>query len=358
MTGRLRLLLVTAIAVAAYPAVTATPAAAETTVKVDGGDVKITVPVDCVGCKDWPVPDGGDLAKYWEKTAEKVWNDAFGKYSYCNKYKFEFDIKMKNVPADAQPTDGRHRVSAGAPGGGLAQTGWDGVFETTPGGLPGQRTPDGTRYYQNDGDGSMTADAAPTVIIHEFGHVIGLGDDRDDNGNVVSGRDRTIMTGGSTNSDGTRNTPNSKLRIDKALIDRIGDQLANAGEITCGQTWKGTLEGTGENRGVATCPDPSSHSGDFTMTVKPDGKATMTGHLVNTGVCGAGRTEGDFTLEGKQTRSTISFPSAATLPFNVDLRVRGDRASGSVTGNPGGGGIYFVTLNFTAECQNCDEDVG
>jgi hypothetical protein len=24
----------------------------------------------------------------------------------------------------------------------------------------------------------------------------------------------------------------------------------------------------------------------------------------------------------------------------------------------GGDGVYFVTLDFTARCQNCDEDVG
>jgi hypothetical protein len=266
---------------------------------------------------------------------------------------------MKNVPEDAQPTDGRHRVSAGAPGGGLAQTGWDGVFEETPGGLRGQRAPDGTRYYQNDGDGSMAADATPTVIIHEFGHVIGLGDDRDDNGNVVSGRDRTLMAGGSTNSDGTRNTSSSKLRIDKALVGRIGDQLANLGKITCGQAWNGTFNGTGENRGIATCPDPSSHSGTFTMTVKPGGKATLSGHIVNTSVCVSGfTTEADFSLEGKKTRSAISFPASGTFPFDVNLQVRGDRATGTSTANPGGDGVYFVTLNFTADCQTCDENVG
>jgi hypothetical protein len=352
--------LVTAITVGVVAAVMAPPATAGTTVSDPDSNnvVTITVPVDCAGCKDWRAPDGGDLAMYWEKTAEKTWNDdGFDKYSYCNKYKFRLDIKIKNRPAAFPGSPGRHRILAGAPGSGLAQTGWDGVFEETPGGLPGQRTPDGTRYYENDGDGAMPADATPTVIVHEFGHVMGLGDDRDDNGNVVSGRDRTIMTGGSTNSDGTRNTPNSKLRIDKQLVDRIGQQLASLGKITCGQAWKGTLNGTGENRGVATCPDPSSHNGTFTMTVRPDGKATLTGHIVNTGVCAAGRTEGDFTMEGKKTRSQIALVGAPNFPFPVDLRIRGDRASGSVTANPGGDGVYFVTLHFTADCQNCDEEV-
>jgi hypothetical protein len=100
MTGGRRVLLVTAIAVAIFPAVTTAPAAAKTTVKVKGDVVTITVPIDCVGCKDWIDPiNGGSLAKYWEETAEKAWNDAFDKYSYCNKQKFKLDIKMKNRPA-------------------------------------------------------------------------------------------------------------------------------------------------------------------------------------------------------------------------------------------------------------------
>jgi hypothetical protein len=31
----------------------------------------------------------------------------------------------------------------------------------------------------------------------------------------------------------------------------------------------------------------------------------------------------------------------------------GDRATGTSTANPGGDGVYFVTLNFTAKCENC-----
>ena len=52
--------------------VPAIPAAAKTTVTVKGDDVTITVPIDCAGCKGAKAPDGTDLAKYWEKTAEKA----------------------------------------------------------------------------------------------------------------------------------------------------------------------------------------------------------------------------------------------------------------------------------------------
>jgi hypothetical protein len=354
MTGRIQVLLATAIALAIYPAVTATPAAAGTTVSGPNRNnvVTITVPIDCVGCKDWIDPiNGGDLAKYWEKTAEKMWQEAFDNYSYCNKYKFKLDIKMTNRPAGSASRFGSHELIATQPDGrGFRGAGWGGAPESTPGGPEGQRASDGTRYYEFDAQGTMPADATPTVIAHEFGHVIGLGDDRDADGNPIGPDPRGIMVGGANGV-----TPNTKLKIGKNHVDRIGDQLANLGKITCGQAWKGTLDGTGENRGIPACPDPSSHTGDFTMAVKPDGKATLSGHMTNTSVCVGGfTTEADFTLEGKKTHSAISFAPAATFPFEVNLRVTGDRASGTSTANPGNDGVYFVTLNFTADCLNCD----
>jgi hypothetical protein len=358
MTGRVRLFLVTALAVAIYPAVTAAPAAAGTTVSGPNRNnvVTITVPIDCVGCKDWIDPiNGGDLAKYWEKTAEKMWQEAFDKYSYCNKYHFKLDIKMTNRSAGSGSGFGGHELLATEPDGrGFRGAGWGGAPESTPGGPEGQRAADGTRYYEFDAQGTMPADATPTVIAHEFGHVIGLGDDRDADGNPIGPDPKGIMVGGANGV-----TPNTKLKIGKNHVDRIGDQLANLGKITCGQAWKGTLDGTGVNTGQpgVLCPDPSAHSGNFSMTVRPDGKATLTGHMVNTSVCVGGfTTEVDFTLEGKKTGSTITFAPVATFPFEVNLRVRGDRASGTSTTSPGD--FYTVTVNLAATCQNCDENVG
>jgi hypothetical protein len=226
--------------------------------------VTITVPIDCVGCKDWIDPiNGGDLAKYWKKTAEKMRQKEFDKYSYCNKYKFKLDIKMTNRSAGSAGRFGSHELIATQPDGrGFSGAGWGGAPESTPGGPEGQRASDGTRYYEFDAQGTMPADATPTVIAHKFGHVIGLGDDRDADGNPIG-------------------------------------------------------------------PDP-----------------------VNTGVCAIGRTEADFTLEGNKTRAD-QLPGHRRLPDPCRpsdqrrSRVRVQHCE------PGGDVVYFVTLNFTAKCQNC-----
>lgn len=360
--------MVAAVVTAATLLVPALPAAAKTTVKVDGDDVTITVPIDCVGCKGKKAPNGSDLAKYWKKTAEDAWNAAFDKYPFCSKYKFKLNIDIKARGDDFQYTEGRHRILAGLPGGGLAQTGWDGVFEATPAGDPGQRSPDGTRYFENDADGSMGADATPTVIIHEFGHVIGLGDDRDDNGNVVPGRDRTVMAGGSTNSDGTRNTPNSRLKFDQQLIDRIGDQLANLGKIKCGK-WTGTLRTTwngsvcsGSTEGTITvrvvdekasgpvayssshtCPDiPYTSSGSVTATVF--GKFTGEEFRFRVG--------SDIVQSGDPAATgCISVPDR---PIVVPVTERG---TAQASFEWGGGGEQY-TCEITLERQSGDEGVG
>ena len=90
----------------------------------------------------------------------------------------------------------------------------------------------------------MPSDVTPTVLTHEIGHVVGLGDDRDDNGKALPGRDGTVMVGGARQSDGTLVAPDTKLRIDKSRVDRIGKQLENLGKLTCGVAWNGPIEGS------------------------------------------------------------------------------------------------------------------
>jgi len=365
-----RRLIVGGALIASLLVVPATPAAAETTTSVSGDVITVHLEIDCVGCKGKTVivPDPENptetktigLAEKWELDALAAWGNAFENYKYCGKYRLELDLTI-NARGSRFKGTRNHRIKVDAPDGlGGATAGWDSGREENRSGPDGQRSPDGTRFYERNVVGSIPEDATSTVVAHEIGHPLGLGDDRDENGNVLPGRDGTLMVGGGNDYAG-KNSPQSHLRIDQSLINRIGALADKVDpDVECKQTsWNGTLNGTGVNQGIPACPDPSAHNGTFTMTVKPDGTATLTGHIVNTSVCVGGfTTEADFALEGRRTRSAITFAPVPTFPFPVDLRIRGDRASGTSTANPGGDGIYIVTLDLTAECQNCDEAVG
>jgi hypothetical protein len=345
---------IAALVVAGALFVPAVPAGAKTTVRVKGDVVTITVPVDCVGCKDWVDPvNGGNLADYWEKTAEKMWNDAFDKYSYCNKYKFKLDIVMKNRPAGSASRFGTHELIATQPDGrGFTGAGWGGAPESTPGGPEGQRSADGSRYYEFDGQGTMPADATPTVIVHEFGHVIGLGDDRDAAGNAVGSDPHGIMVGGATGI-----TPNTKLKIGKNHVDRIGDQLANLGKVTCGQVWKGTIQGSVS--APACSPSSVPVNGELSLNVQKNGDVRGRG----------GWTEDAFSCGGAEVAAmTLAFPITGrkdgdrfTLQLEgpaglLQMDAQGGRASGTVD-NPGAGG-YGSTLTFTVDRQDTKDAVG
>jgi hypothetical protein len=314
MRRRVALLTAAIAAVVLWPAA---PAGAGTTVSGPNRNnvVTITVPVDCVGCKDWVDPiNGGSLAKHWEQTAEKAWNDAFAKYSYCNKYKFKLDIKIKNRPAGSASRFGTHELIATQPDGrGFTGAGWGGApEELTPGGPEGQRSSDGTRYYEFDAQGTMPADATPTVIVHEFGHVLGLGDDRDGAGNPVGPDPKGIMVGGANGV-----TPNTKLNITKNHVDRIGKQLEGLGKITCGQAWNGDVRGTIQTPGCA----PVSQRGDIRIAVKEDGSLTGGGTTISGAYsCDNGASipemSNSYGITGTKTRD------AFTLTFQDGVQLR------------------------------------
>lgn len=355
---RRRQLAVVALVAAGVLLVPVAPAAAETTVDPNGNVITIAIAVDIVGAEGKTSPDGSmSLVDYWEKILNETWGAAFGNLPYKNCYRFALELELTERSDDFDSTKGRHRILVSAPTGGLTfdGTGFDGTKETSR----NRTTGDSTGSLENDRDGAIPVDAAPTVVAHEFGHLMGLGDDRK-NGAPKNGRDGTMMVGGVPGVD-----VNVVQRIDQQLIKRIGEAIERYLEdqhekpLSPCQTWKGTLDGFGDNVGI--CTNVSVHSGDFTIGVVADGSALVTGHMKNeagTGCGAAGRpetTEADFTMVGEKTRRGFSFPAASNFPFPVELRVSGDHGSGSTTTNIDG--VYVVTLDFEADCvENCDEE--
>ena len=349
-------------------------AGAKTTVKVQGDDVTITVPIDCAGCKGKKGPDGSDLAKYWEKTAEDAWNAAFAKYPYCSKYLLHLKVDIASKNADFAGREGRDLLQvANASGDRLSGVGWDGQYEQNPSGQPGQRSPDGTRFFDGDAGGFLTEDASPTVITHEIGHALGLGDDRDATGNVLPGRAGTIMVGGANGV-----TPRTPLTIDKALVDRIGKQLEHLGKIDkCkATTYAGTVRGheVYANQGQSCVMD-----GTGTVSLEVDAHHKLSGTLQTseTTVCTvspfgsvslpdttswslSGRGD-DKELKVTAVKGAQGYFDALLPTGRVSISIRGGKASVTLQGAelvaPGARSDVQGTLSFDLTCTNCKDAV-
>ncbi len=319
----------------------AAPAAAETTVSTKGNVVAITIPVDIVGAEGQTGPDGTPLIDYWTKIVNDAWQGAFNQLPYKNCFKLELKLKLKARGDDFDSTKGRHRILVGAASGGTFRgTGFDGTKETSR----NPKTGDGTRALENDLDGAIPVDAPATVVEHEFGHLFGLGDDRE-NGKAKSGRDGTLMVGGAEGVD-----PNRPLRIDKNLIDRLGklieQHLKNRGkQLPKCETWKGTL--TSEHTVAGTCTFTWSGTYTFgvvegavigTATISPDGRCPAYG--------------GPVTITGTETNDGFTLTSESFIFANADVpKTAPDHAEGTATYTDQ---YNVVTTTFKMDCvKNC-----
>ena len=211
------------------------------------------------------------------------------------------------------------------------------------------------RLGKHRADGLFYPDRSLLVIdvgscrsfAHEFGHVIGLGDDRDTAGNALPNSGKTLMVGGGTLPDGTRVTPTSKLTISQDLVNRVGDQVANNGDIECGKVWRGSIHGSGDN--VGYCDNTTNHDGTFTVRERPRSAPSITAHIDNTAGSGCGsaglpnRTEYDFRTEGTKTSEGFRFGPDATLLYDIRLRGHGDSIAGNGRYQEG---IYRVTIRL------------
>ena len=351
MTRRVRVTILGVLAVCGV-LVPAARASARTTVVVKDKVVTIKVSVDVFGADALTGPDGQPLVDYWEKIAEDTWNAAFDRYPYCNRYKLRLDVDLRARSRDADDRAGRHRLHVTAPRGGTdwQGVGWNGVPETNP--QPGSG--DGTRSFNNDRVGTIPANAPPTIIVHEFGHLLGLGDDRKD-GVATSGRDGTVMVGGVAGVD-----PTKPLRIDKELVDRIGTEITKIeNEVSCKVAlWEGTTHGTNifptfiAERGDVVCH--VTVDGRFNFAVAPDGKVTGTSTTQYDGYdCDgySGTTPTPFF--GNETARGFSVSTfVAGTGGPTQFRRTGDRAHGTYAVHNADNDYEYT---FDVHCVNCDD---
>jgi len=328
----------------------AAPAAAETKVTVEGNVIAIAMTVDVVGAKGKLSPDRTtSLIDSWNKVLNDTWGAAFGQLPYKNCFKLELKLKLTARGDDFDSSKGRHRIVIGAPTSGLTfdGTGFEGAPETTR----NTKTDDGTRSFENDRDGAIPEDAPPTVIAHEFGHLMGLGDDRK-NGKPKNGRDGTMMVGGVAGVD-----TNVVQKIDQNLVERIGNAIEKhldnqgkklpkceewTGKLTsrhsvplaaCTFTWSGTFD-------VGVVEDDLIGSG----TVSPDGRCPAQGGPVT--ITGTADNDG-FTLGS----NSYVFPAGTRIEKTAPDRAEGTSAYHDAYND--------VMTTFEMKCRkNCGEAVG
>ena len=331
----------------------ATHAAAETTAKLDGNVITITMTIDVVDAKGKTSPDGTmSLVDYWNQILNDTWGAAFNQLPYKSCFKLALKVKLKERGPGFDAREGNHRILVGAAsGGGFEGTGFDGAPETTR----NSKTGDGTRSFEQDRDGAIPVDAPPTVVAHEFGHLLGLGDDRA-NGAPKNGRNGTMMVGGVPGVD-----PNVVQKIDKNLVNRIGEvirkHLENQGKkLPKCEVWEGTLNTSLTQVGDVNpdpCPGPDEIQGTARFVVNANGKVTGTYDLTG---CNVSQPHAEFT--GTATDEGFTFPQVI-VQTNGELipKVGPKRAQATLTNfqGSGGNGTQYVT-EWDMRCvDNCGE---
>ena len=265
MMTRLRSLLtmalLTAFGSAAAPAhAQLDPAGGGTVVTVEGPTVRITVNVD-VPIVD-PAPDLPEHVRSYVEpgfaAAATYWNDALADLLKGECFSVEIDVVVKVIEFGQSAAGGGHDVNV------LHDV--DPHFDSPQ--LTTETTSDDTiQVFTANGTAYLPPwlfQVEPSLLAHELGHMIGLGDDyvRNADGSTVPlpGRDGTLMDSGD--------------RVDRALADRIADLVRRSGKKLPECQWEG--RGLVRETPLKDEHRELSRSADFAFrfTAHPDGSVT------------------------------------------------------------------------------------
>lgn len=357
-----RALVVVLVALAMPAVLPATPAAADTTFKAKGPVVTITLQVDVFAGRNVRTgPDGTPIDEYFKKVVEDTWGEAFKKLNSLDCYKLELNLDFELFDVNKEGRDGSHKLYVGTDRRGWKGVGWDGAPKETSRNGDG----DGTRSFENDRKGDIPVNAPPYVVAHEFGHLLGLGDDRKDGAPKPGYGLADVMVGGVPGTD-VNQTP----VIDTKVLDRIGKVLKEKGLPKC-QSWNGPIRTTylasfedvtctAEENGTVTL---GVVDGEVSGTIEASGSETCTGAASSITeptavvILVAGTLEdGEFQLRYTEVIGDHALtPSCFTDP-RFDIPVERGTGSAEFIGNQVPG--YTTTCNITVERQADDEPVG
>ena len=169
------------------------------------------------------------------------------------------------------------------------------------------------------------------------------------------------MEGGATGV-----TPDTPLRIDQALIDRIGRQLEKLGKITkCKrESYEGTVRGHRDYAGLSV-----DGSGTVSIVIDEHHQASGTVQTSETCNCGGATiaSTAAWTLHGHADKHRITITRVdidhggyfdevlPNVPFSI-ARTEGGKASATIQG--GDLVVSGGTITFELQCTSCDEAVG
>jgi hypothetical protein len=349
-----------------------------TRVSVDGSTVTITVTIDLMygGLGTEEVPAGAqEAADGLAAEIENYWNQGLQRNaSPC--LEFRLDVVMKVLPNNFPPLR-------------FVEVGDDVTFATEPGhhvvfyaeGNAYGNMPPPETYDPYDDDGvappgedygspfehDLYAIWSPHLedardFAHEFGHLLGFGDDYDANG-PLSGRDGSLMADGDL--------------IDGNLVSRLAELARGANdEVPTCETWEvtGDMQTDQTLPGGDTCGQTGTAKG--TIVVSGGGEISGTLDVVEHEQCSFGfdRTRDGLALalEGTASSSALTIrhtsgTTAGYFPFAFLTAAGGHDpmvlsitapgvAAGSVTRNLPND--YTFTATFEARCVTCDDGVG